>query len=263
MTTVDWRQLGAAGTDRTVLAVDFGAGRHEAGFAELAANLDVDRLFLESVTHPAADDAAPDVGAVVRRWCAEIVDRGLPVETILGFCAGASLACALADSAAQQTGHRPTVILFDPLLAGPRMLANRFLEAVDSVTAAVATGTVSAATTTVRAALNGDNRALASTIKATHREVVASACTNAGLDADLADQLTEHFAGLIDYLALAMSLDPAVLWAPGVIRPTTVLASAGYRHEPPLPPIDQTFDVSRMDFLADARVAKVVSTLLG
>lgn len=129
MTAVQWRRLRESGSGAVVLAVDFGAGRTEAGFADLAPHLDGDYGLWETLfTAPAGSpdwcaESDPD------RWADAVSDQldrdGVHVCGILAYCAGAALAFTLARRSAAR-GRAPGVILLDPETAEVRAVEEFF-----------------------------------------------------------------------------------------------------------------------------------------
>ncbi|MBC3840305.1 hypothetical protein GXW82_09030 [Streptacidiphilus sp. 4-A2] len=99
--TTHWRVLrqgvpAGPGAPGTVVAVDFGKSRSEAGFADLLAHLDPAYTVLETVP-PAFgvhDPEALSPETYTLGWTEALAEDGAPVHAVLGYCMGAALARA-------------------------------------------------------------------------------------------------------------------------------------------------------------------------
>lgn len=118
---------------RTILAVDFGGGRQEAGFSDLAAKLPERMRLIECspLLIDAVDCGKNGANGYVSAVIAEVEDAGLDVASIFGYCAGARLAITVAEAIAQKFGGVPSVVIFDGQIVTGELLARRFTGAVE------------------------------------------------------------------------------------------------------------------------------------
>jgi hypothetical protein len=259
-----WRLLRAGTGPAAIVAVDFGLARRAAGFPELAALLDVPDTILQPAVHSPSNDLLNHTSTEhIAAWQDELDARGLRVRAVLGFCAGASLAGALAAGLAGRDGaDGPPVVLLDPRIVGPVQLTTAFEEAVASFAPAADAAEVDRARARVAEAtsdparLRDDPRAVVAAVGAAYEGVVRDAFRALGMDDDLPNELVAYFRAYLDYLALAAQ--PAV---PGPPPGSTVLTSRSF----PLPAgwvADRTFPVAREDLLASADTATAITELL-
>jgi hypothetical protein len=221
MSTRAWRLLRAGDDAPAVLCVDYSQtqARAEATFHDLATAL------------PAR---YPVWGTDEGAWR----DEDLPAEPvaeiagILGFCAGASLACALADRVARRTGPPPPLVLFDPWAVTAAALLHEFGRAVEGVAAGVAPERLDAAKAEVRELLSdyadrsGPRLAPLADALADHYAALARpACAAQRVPERIVDQLCARTRGFLDYLVRSASVP---LRCPA---PALVVTAAGF--EPP------------------------------
>jgi hypothetical protein len=261
MASVRWRELREGTDSRVIVAMDFGPGRRAASFADLARELGPGPALLQ----PAFDSAK---GELLKHTAAEHVNarvddllrQGLRLVGVLGYCAGSSLAWALADTYAERKGTRPPVVLLDPQLIDGAALYANFESAVESFADVTEPAEMAAVRALARAAISedqalGDPVALVSTVAAAYERVVSGAAEQLGGDDELTEQFTAHFRSYLSYLTLTAQVCAA---PPDAV----VLASAGHQ----LPPGWQSssvFPVTREDLLADPAVAGTVGQILG
>jgi hypothetical protein len=256
-----WRLVRDAPGAPAVLCVDFtqARARAQAGFTDLAALLPAGAA-VWGTDEPTwrADPAAPGpLADALARWLAGAPAPAAGVRAVLGFCAGASLACALARHLAHG-GTAPAVVLFDPTVATARTLHEQFDAALGGLAAGVAAAEVAAARAGGAADRAGepDPARLAPRLAARYGELATAACAAQGVPAAIAAQLAERFATHLRYLALTATVP--------LQAPPGALAVLSAEHRlPPLGPASVLrLDVAPDDLLADPRAAEAVAPAL-
>jgi hypothetical protein len=129
-----WRCLRDGADAGAVLCVDFTLAkvRAQANFADLAPRLPGDRAVWGS-DETGWPVAAGDIRMQLERWLSDAAAIG-DARAVMGFCAGASLAGALARAARR----RPAVVLFDPVTVGPRTMLDQYAAAASRMGGAAA-----------------------------------------------------------------------------------------------------------------------------
>ncbi|MEO3926683.1 hypothetical protein ABGB07_22860 [Micromonosporaceae bacterium B7E4] len=262
MSSEGWRLL-RPGTGPGLLAVDFtpAQARAGAGFTDLARLLPqpypvwgTEETGWRNVT---AATVEPAGGLDV--W----LDRDLPVSGgragILGYCAGGTLARALARRLADRYGVTPPVVLFDPAEVTAETLYDQFGTALDGLAAALPAAEVRAAREAARAEVRAepDLSRLAGRLSDRYAALARPACAGQGVPPSIADQLCARIDTYLRYLLLSAAA-PAV--GPG---PALVVLSAGHE-PPPIPGADRQvrLDVPAPDLLADPRAADLAGRAL-
>src|SRR5689334_16543591 len=113
-----WNVLTEARSGPLVLVVDFPAsGRLEAGFADLTANSGIGTEIRETRPVTGAQSAEQFLTA----WLGDVpTDRA--VTAVLGYCAGAVFAAAIAERIERRQADPPKLIVFDPERPDPAIL---------------------------------------------------------------------------------------------------------------------------------------------
>ena len=252
MDLTNWRQLSDQGPD-LIPCLDFPGGRVTASFADLAAGLPADACFL----HIAQTSGGP-LAACASRWAAELTALGRPVRAVLGFCAGAPLATALADAIAE-TCPPPMVIVFDGILTTGESLASQFTSAVESsakhLTADELAGARELAEHLVET-YPDDMPRIAAALADRYGQLMRAVAGRLKLPEFLIVELTSGLTAYLDYLVLASEggFD---------MRTTTpvFVCSAGYE-----PPVEGArtiaTDIDHTVLLREPGVHKLVADLL-
>jgi hypothetical protein len=239
-----WRTLNGAGAvDRLVLAVNFDAGRGVSGFGDLAANL-ADHRVLECLPAYAHD---------VTALSAEVQPAGRTgVCGVLGYCAGAPVALALAERFGD-----PPVVVFDPIAVDAATLVAEYTAAIGPLSDRLGDDERSAATdVTAGAGGTGDLAALANLLDAAYRRALRAACGRLRVAAAVEEQLAERFSRYLRYLVNAAGCRSAA--APAAValsRSHVAPAASGATH--------RRFDVAADRLLADEGVASFVKDHIG
>jgi hypothetical protein len=269
VTYLRWESVRAGGPGAT-LAVDYGLGRREAGIPELTAQLTNGGSMLQSLFFPGTTegvDPPDDVSPLIEDWRRDATTDGREVRAVLGFCAGASLAAALADSFAR-AGAPVRLVLLDPQVVRPAVLLARFHEAMGSLVGVVEPELAASAEADCRSAVEAAGSApvtascyrdLAATIRSAHRRVVEAAAERTGLPPDLTDEIVNHFGRVTRYLALAGAAFTG-RWK--VDRPAVTYLSRTHIPDLLLPAPDRVFNADRATFLGSPELAEAVDTLL-
>jgi hypothetical protein len=265
-----WKTL-VEGDGGIVLAVDFdGTGRPEARFADLAANLPGDGYSLWQSTQPDLADAGRGCDAFLSFWMRRLVDEGPDIRAILGYCAGAMYAAALADQLAA-LGVKVPLVLFDPETVDADNLLFEFNQAIGFMAGVVPEPEIDSW------------KQMAAEVRARHttmpplcdelvslvREVGAPALDRAGLSEALREELIGILCSFLRYVTAADEIDPWDQWSSATVFTSTTQRSglnAIRAASPDGPPIEVrqeiTVDVDNMRLLSDPAVARTVDELL-
>jgi hypothetical protein len=275
VTGLRWRVLRDGGADVAV-AFDFENGRKEAGFADLAELLPDGRTLLE-FEFGGGDlrDRPLDPTALCRLILADLRADGRRLTATLGYCAGAGLACLLAELATDAADQDCPVLLFDPLVLDGAAVVRAYQAGVEGLRPAVDESDYQAALAVGRRVLPSTEEAyrrpeVIDELAAGYAVLVRRSGERAGLPAELRDQMVEveaelvsHFAAYLAYLATTAGVDLDRSGQAGPRRPPVVVASA--EHDMPAefaPFLRQRLDVPRPSLLSDSRVAAVVDAVL-
>jgi len=254
MSLVAWRLLrGGATTDRAVLCVDFTQSRvrAQAGFADLAAVLP-DRFAVWGTDEGAWHDTAST-------W-QDPPDRA--VAGVFGYCAGAALACALADRVARMTGTAPPVVLFDPAVVTAQTLLEQFDAALHGLVGVAPEQDLAAARADAHTDAGTDADLadldwLAAALTRRYGDLARPACAAQQVPEAIADQLCGRLEAYLRYLVRSAAVP---LRSPGA---ATVVLSATFQ---PLPSLEQhpqvRTDATQAGLLADAAAAGAAARAL-
>ncbi|WP_367128735.1 hypothetical protein [Saccharothrix sp. HUAS TT1] len=252
MELTHWRQLSDRGPD-LVLCLDFPGGRAAAGFADLAAGVDVGASFL----HLAQPGAGP-LDACVDRWVADAASTGRPVRAVLGYCAGAALATCVADAVAGSAAP-PVTLLFDAVGTSAGSLAHQFTSSLETsaehLTADELDGARALADGLVEAHPD-DLPRIAAALVAAYDGLMGAVAGRLGLNEYFRQQLTGGFTAYVEYLLLAGAgrFDT---------RSGTPLFVSSKDQEPPVEDAKGlAVDVDHTDLLRAAEVHGLVAELL-
>ena len=252
MELTNWRELSDRGPD-LVLCLDFPGGRAVAGFADLAAGVPVDACFL----HIGSTGAGP-LAACVDRWAAELTATGRPVRAVLGFCAGTAMATRLADAIAV-TGPPPMVVLFDAVPTTGESLTGQFTSALEASAKHLTADELADARELAEqllATCPDDLPRIAATLTDRYDRLMRAVADRLSLHEYFRKELTDGFAGYLDYLLLATeggfdmgTTTPLFITSPG--------------QEPPVEDARIiALDIDHADLLRDPQVHKLVADLL-
>ncbi len=264
----DWRILAPGTDDRVLVAVDFGPGRREAGFAELVANLGPGPAVWQPVFLPQSDDPVngTDPDACVREWLDDLRDAGLEVSGVLGYCAGSALAVRLADLIRETCPREPAIVLLDPGRVDGAVVQEHFVSSARAYAEVLPPERIQAAVTAaarVTDSLGTDvaERSageLADAMRELQRlydDVVRSVCEALDAGDDVGASFSTRFAAFLSYLTTTGRAGVH----PAKCGNVTVVVSEEHRLHDGFGVADHRVPVSRAALLADPSVARTVT----
>jgi len=266
-----WKTL-AEGEGEVVLAVDFDAtGQPEARFADLVANLTGGGYSVWETVQPDPAVAEGGPGAYHAHWMQRLLDEGPEIRAILGYCAGAVHAAALADGLAAARGAQVPLVLFDPETIDADSLLFEFQRVIGLMAGIIPGPEIDACNETAMRvrARHADLRPLCDELLDLIRDVGVPALDRAGLSEAIRDELIGIFSSFMRYLTAAGEIDPWGQWSTAVVFTSNSPLSGlnGTRAARPNGPrieVQQeiTVDVDNNWILADPSVARALDALL-
>ncbi|MFF4607326.1 hypothetical protein ACFY12_31895 [Streptomyces sp. NPDC001339] len=259
-----WRAIpnGKEG-DEVILTVDFTVtGRPEAGFAELAGQIDTPHPLWEAVPPAVGDEKGMTGPEYVARWTDELRDGGVRVAAVFGYCASSVFALALADEIAAWQ-QRPKVVLFDPTAAtGLTVLHYGFYRVVGALSAVLTPEEVEAAHQAgLRAQQEQDDLGLlCQEFIRIYQEVGTTAFDRVGLDAERAEELVGWFRSYLTYLVAAGQL--TVSPAPASVEVIRSDELAQLADSLKIAAREVRFDIDHSGLLREPGVGRAVTELL-
>lgn len=250
-----WRLLRAGAGPQAVIGVDFTQERvrAQAGFAQFAAMLPEPYAVWGTVEE--GWQLPGDPATRLSTWLAAA--EALPARAVFGYCAGSSLACALARHLAERTGGAVDLVLFDPSVTGALTLYYQFDAALGSLAAVLGEVEVTAARAAAEreSAEAPDLDTLATALTRRYTALAGPACATLGVPESIVDQMSARLATHLGYYALSAAAE--------LDYPPDALVVLSERHEPPGPegrhlrlPVDQN------SLLGDPSAARAVADLL-
>jgi hypothetical protein len=192
-----WRLLRPGSGPGVLLSIDFTLAkvRAQANFGDLARLLP-DGPAVWGTGETCWPVAAGSPGAQLEHWLRRSRGFGGEVRAVLGFCAGASLARALAGRLAESGDPAPTVVLLDPVAAN----AQTMIDQCEMAVRRIATAPGAAAPLDLPGA--DDLDALATLLTERYAAVAAPVCAAQGVPPAIIEQLRERMETNLRYLAL-------------------------------------------------------------
>lgn len=258
MALTSWRQLCERGED-LVLCVDFAGGRAGAGFADLAGKVPIEASFLHIGQVPAGPDEVASLATCARRWAGEVRGTGRTPRGVLGFCAGAPVATAIAEALVDAGAQPPRVLLFDAVTVTGSTLCDQFIAAVESSAQHLTVDEVDDARTLSEELLTrfGPDRLVSTAAQLVDRYRLLMTHMAAKLRiGPFLDELIGDFTAYMSYLVIASdgTLD---------LREGIPVFLSSKDHELDFEPVlHLPFHTNGDDLLRDADVAKAVADLL-
>ncbi|MFD8705602.1 hypothetical protein ACFV1W_23810 [Kitasatospora sp. NPDC059648] len=203
------------GSEGIVLAVDFDTtGRPEARFSDLVANLGTGLTVWETVPPAHGTEHAKSGKGYIDYWAGRLEEERPPVRALLGFCAGAVYAAALAERIADWQESEPQLIVFDPEISVSQTLMWQYHKVVGFMASVISEADVAAAREAGLKVLEAcpEIGALRDGLIRLIREIGEPAFTRVGLDATRREELFTVFESFLSYLAAASELDPVDRW---------------------------------------------------
>jgi hypothetical protein len=190
-----WRLLRAGSGPGAVLSVDFTLAkvRAQANFGDLAPALPAEYPVwaTDETSWPSSAGLA---GEQVKAWLRTGTEVAAPVSGVLGFCASASLAGALAGRLAEAGGSTPPVVLFDPVTVGAQTLLDQFDAAMRRMRPSTGESAVPDPPT--------DLSALATLLADRYAATATEVCAGQGVPASIIDQLCRRVETNLRFLTL-------------------------------------------------------------
>jgi hypothetical protein len=251
-----WEPLSGGGGQGIVLAVDFEAvGRPEACFSDLVSILDPPREIWAATQPAAGQEMTASADTYLNYWSAGLRDGGREISAVLGFCAGAVFAAALAERIAQwQTA--PVSVLLDPELPTRATLRKQF----DNAIRGLAVG--GADLSWVRESLSRldnppDLPSLAVELSVLYQQASEPVFARIGLPPEVRADVLASFRSLMSYLVAAADVGVGEGWPSA-----TAIVSAAPICEPTGVARQIRTGVDHAGLLNSPLVAKLVSELL-
>lgn len=273
---MEWRHLRESAGSDVIVAVDFGPGRREASFSDLAHRLGISCTVLEPVfpdIHK-LDDRVLEPDSYCRGWLENLRESGRSVVAVLGYCASSDLARVLARSAALPGTPRPRVMLFDPVILGPSAFYRAYSSAISTFKEAMTSEELRLAlekgrevSLDVTSRVYGTRQLLtgAKALGVEYHRVVSLVGERLGFAEELSAELAARFSSYLGYLAVVViaAVDLGEFPSPDEYPPPIVMSSSGHRLSEELRVATiLKFDVSRAGLLADDKVAADATGLL-
>ncbi len=249
----DWRLLAGGDTTTIMVGVDFESGRMEPGFADLAPLL--------ALPYSLVQPAPPIVSGVdglgvryVEAWVREVKDNDLDVRAVFGYCAGGSIACAMATELGL-VGYRPAVVLLDPDEVSGSMLCYQFMLAVQQFGEFMNPDELASLIEAARAKCRGsDLTDPARWLVEEYRRVAQRALVDLGADDELVDELSQRFAQYVEYLLACWQVG----YGTAEDDVLTIL-SEDYRLPAGVGGVVRRFPVNHLDILVSQPIATVAA----
>jgi pimeloyl-ACP methyl ester carboxylesterase len=262
-------QTAHGGSGDLVLGISFDTGRGESLLTDLAKSMG-DRRFLEALPpRPASVDLAKGLDGYLAPWLEDLQHRGDRVSAIIGHCAGASLAAALAARLREVGGSEAALILLDPAEVDARTIATEYHLALRTLAAYLSADELVRAQ---RAADSGSASAdllpMSQRMDSAYRVAMAAVCGRLPISAEHQDQLCTRLSSYLMYLtASRWAADRATS---STVRPAAIALSAADDMEstPSGAPAqnDATvtirFGTDRAHLLSDPALADLISKTL-
>jgi hypothetical protein len=268
-----WLDIGGNGPGDLVLAVDFTAtGRPDARFADLIELAGTGHTVWETMPQAIATDIGPSGDAYLDRWFDDVRASGRTVGAVLGFCAGAVYASALADRIAQWQEKTPQLLLFDPELANALGLYWQFHKSVELFAQIVGEEPVAKAQEAGREVLEStdDLGTLGTALVRMFREISEPAFDELELEPESRAEFTESFTSFVAYVVAASQVATPAGWTKAVAfssaSPFSGLNKLRSDENPDgaagAVARELRFDCDHMDLLRNEKAARALADLL-
>jgi hypothetical protein len=251
-----WKPLSRGHGKDLALTIDFEAvGRPEASFTDLMPMLSTE---LETWTATQPPEKSATSRDYLHYWSAGLRETGREIRAVLGYCAGAVYAAALASEIASWQPRLPAVVLLDPDLPTAATLVTQFENTITALTA-VAPGPALDQAREAAAALRDepDLAALGGKLTELYRDVSEPAFARLGLKPGYREDVVTTFAELMSYLAAAAAIAPGAGWAAA-----TAVISATHPYQPAGVARQVRVQADHAGLLHSAETAQLVSELL-
>jgi thioesterase domain-containing protein len=263
-----WR-IAHGGSGDLVLGISFDTGRGESLLTDLAESMG-DHPFLEALPpRPASVNLAAGLDGYLAPWLEDLRHRGDRISGIIGHCAGASLAAALAVRLREAGGGETALILVDPAEVDARTIATEYQLALRTLAAHLSADELLRARSAAGSgAADADLLAMSRRMDSAYRVAMAAVCGRLPISAEHQDQLCTRLSSYLMYLTA--SWWAASRAAASTVRPTAIalptadgMGSAGSQG-PSTNDAGVTirFGTDRAHLLSDPALAELISRTL-
>ena len=253
--SVGWRRLQPGSGAGALIAIDFTLAkvRAQANFADLAAQLPAQYSIWGS-DETGWPSVPGDPRGQLDEWLARAAQVDAPVRAVLGFCASATLALALAEHLAAAGQAAPAVVLFDPVTVGARTLMDQAREAMSHLAAGHGP---SAEPVDLDNDIDIGLDNVATRLAARYAERAAAVGIAQSIPASIVDQLCRRVSANLRFLTMCGSATTAER------RPDLLVLSRDHRVPSPWRDAPEVrLGVGRNDLLAHAPTAQATAQLL-
>jgi thioesterase domain-containing protein len=268
MSPSHWRIL-RDGSEDLVLGISFDTGRGESLLTDLAARLEGHPLW-EAVPPRLADvDPTQGLDGYLAGWIGDLLAGGDGVAAVIGHCAGASLAAALAARLRKVGLGQVVLILVDPAVIDALTIATEYRLALRTLAAHLSAEDLLRAQLAVDGEQDPDLLFMPRRLDSAYRVAMAAVSQRLPISEEHQDQLCRRLGSYLSYLtasawahdcAAASAITPAVTVLPAASH--TGSASSGAS-----PPTDNAsvavrFGTDRAHLLGDPALARLVTETL-
>jgi thioesterase domain-containing protein len=263
-----WRVL-RDGSGDLVLGISFDTGRGESLLTDLAARLEGHPLW-EAVPPRLADvDPAQGLDGYLAGLNGDLLAGGDGVAAVIGHCAGASLAAALAARLRKAGLGRVALILVDPAVIDAHAIATEYLLALRTLAAHLPAEDLLRAQLAADGEQSPDLLSMLHRLDSAYRVAMAAVSQRLPISEEYQDQLCTRLGSYLSYLtasawahdcAAASAITPAVTVLPAA-NPT---GSASSNASPPTdnPSGAVRFGTDSAHLLGDPALARLVTETL-
>ncbi|MFD7432740.1 hypothetical protein ACFV6Z_37575 [Streptomyces sp. NPDC059818] len=214
-----WSVISVPTSNSLILGVDFpAAGRREAGFADLVANMGPawsGHGFLQTTLPAVRVSERPTGDFYTEQWMRGGDWEKYEVVAVLGYCLGGVYAAEIAERVARRQGTEPQVVLFDAQVTDIQLLAAEVNKMV-GLAGPVFSGEEAeqarknAAEIVGRPSITITDAAIE--IVELYREIASTAFRRIGLSDARRDEVVKLFETYMSWLSAAVDIDPCLTW---------------------------------------------------
>lgn len=214
-----WR-IAHGGSGDLVVGISFDTGRGESLLTDLAKGIG-DLRFLEALPpSPASVNLAKGLDGYLAPWMEDLPHHGDRISGIIGHCAGASLAAALAVRLREVGGGESALILLDPAEVDARSIVSEYHLALRTLAAHLSADELLRAQSAAGSvAENADLLPMSQRMASAYRVAMATVCGRLPISAEHQDQLCTRLSSYLTYLT-------ASWWAANHATTSTVTPAA-------------------------------------
>lgn len=214
-----WR-IAHGGSGDLVLGISFDTGRGESLLTDLAESMGDHRFLEAQPPRPASVNLAKGLDGYLAPWLEDLQHRGDRISGIIGHCAGASLAAALAVRLREVGGGQTALILLDPAEVDARTIATEYHLALRTLAAHLSADELLRAQSAADSgAENADLLPMSQRLDGAYRVAMAAVCGRLPISAEHQDQLCTRLSSYLMYLT-------ASWWAANRATTSTVMPTA-------------------------------------